>query len=244
MKQILAIALLLLTFSLSAQEFTSGRKIKQMTVTQRVPSGNDMNTVEIWHYDDQGNPDSVTKRGFGGMQTYAYHSIDPRDTHRWSADKLIDTIFHLNDRWKILKYDADGDLVELHFFGTNTGKLMRSSYYVYVKPHVLRTIKTYDFDNGYLANVSYSWYDKKGFRVRYEEYSPDERLTMLTTNKYDKRGNSVKEKTIEYDEDGKVERIQVKECRYQYDKEGNWILCEFLFDGKMRYYTTREIVYQ
>lgn len=244
MKRLLVIAILLLTCSLSAQEVGSGRKIKQMTVTQRVPSGNDMNMVEIWHYDDQGNPDSVTKQGFGGRQTYAYHSVDPRDSHRWSEDKLIDSIYHQNVLWKILKYDGDNDIVELHFFGTRTGELMSSSYYVYVKPHVLRTKKSYHFDKGYLSEISYCWYDKNGHLIKTETYSPDERLVMLETYKNDKKGNNVKRKMVEYNEDGKVVKTQVEERRYKYDDEGNWTLCEFYTDGKMRYYTTREIIYQ
>lgn len=249
MRHFFLISFLLLSFSLSAQDRMKlnpdGRKVKRLTATQMVPTGNDMNLVEIWYYNAKGEPDSVSKQGFGGMKTYAYSVDDNKTTHRWNEDRTVDSVFHLNDLQKIQHFDADGDMTEYHIFGTSTGNVLSSGYYVYSKPHVRKMSKTYYYSSSSTLNkMTYIWFDKKGNTVKTQNYTPDERLTISSRYKYDKHGNQIKEVTIHYDEDGKAESKKTIEHRFQYDQEGNWIRCDVLYDGSLKYYTTRTIEYR
>lgn len=248
MKNILIFTAILIVFSCSAwaQDPTfvnpKAPKVKQITSTMRVPTGNDMNQQQIFYFNSNGELDSISTIGFGGRHTTPYPIPDTKEHHK-SSNGLIDTTFAGGKINEITIYDPDGDKEENHTFNTHTGQLSSSIYMVYRKPHSLSMEKTFVFRNGKVFNIYYFTINKKGQYVKQEVYTPDERLITLTKNKFNSKGLQTKSIRTQYDDNGAVESRYTQESRYTYDKEGNWISMESYYNGKLVSTTTREIIY-
>lgn len=229
----------------------NGMKVKKITAVTIYAEGYDMNFEKVVEFDTAGTPVTITQRGFGGQNTRNLTIGDTNVDHRFDATHHVDSVFVRTFGQRRLdhidKYDYDGDLVTRHRFLYRDGRcvLHSTSHYIYSATHRCAKINEYgyDLDDGHVAEIRYTFYDKKGNEVLVQIVAPDEVLLYSESKYYDRHGNCVKDVRVSYDDRGEDGDKSVYKSKYTYDKNGNWVRCVYYMADRPLYTVTREIVY-
>lgn len=230
----LFLLLILLSFSLHAQETIlqpsradqnlKGNVMKVISV-QKYISGTDMNFEEQWDYEQNGSLATYLRRGFGGEHVTNYPQRKPDDPLRHTD------------------YDRDGDPITTWAYNSNH-QLLTSKHYIYGAGGTLAVIIEYSYDpeqSGVVITRRLYQYDKNTRLTDVYLYSVDETPLMEEHYKYDKHGNLVSTIRTVIDDQ---ERTDTREQRkYRYDKQGNWIHCDYFHNGNHISSTDRTITY-
>ncbi len=199
--------------------------VDSVTAVQQYEGGNDMTVQETWCFDAAGRLMKHVKRGFGGEHVTVY----PRAV----AANGLQKDYH----------DADGDLLERRCY-TREGTLLSSAHYIYAEGGALAAVMTYEYstdDENVVSGHSETYYDAGGRIVLIEQYTADAVLLMQEERKYNKHGDMVQRE--QHFIDGAEEDVTKEQRKYKYDKQGNWLCCQYFHNGKKLYTTTRTIAY-
>ncbi len=201
-------------------------KVDSVVALQQYEGGNDMTVQEAWLFDAEGKLTKHVKRGFGGEHVTLY----PRVT----AVNNLQKDYH----------DADGDLLERRCY-TQKGGLLSSSHYIYAEGGALAAVMTYEYsadDENVVSGHTETYYNTAGNIVVIEQYTADAVLLMQEHRKYNKHGDLVQREQRFID--GAEEDVTKETRKYKYDKQGNWLRCQYFHNGKKLYTTTRTIAYR
>ncbi len=184
-----------------------------------------MTVQDTWLFDKEGNLLKHIKRGFGSEHVTTY----PR-------------AIVANDLQKDY-HDADGDLLERRCY-TQQGTLLSSAHYIYAESGALAAVITYEYspdDENVVSGHTETYYDAAGRVTIIEQYTADAILLMQEKRKYNKHGDMVQREQRFIDG---IEEDVTKEIRkYKYDKYGNWLRCQYFYNGKKLYTISRTITY-
>ena len=198
--------------------------VRQMTVTQRYASGQDINFQETYLFDSVGNLTEYKKRGFGGQRVTKYPLANLDRQKRYDFD-------YDGDILRVLEFDQMNRLAtSIHFIYGSGGNLVQTVEYAYNPA-----------DSGAIRERIVTKYDKKEHPVSVNTYTSDELLIVAEKIKYDRRGNDIMRRRTYYDEESTT--VTTERRSYNYDRHGNWTQCRYALDGKEIYTILRTIEY-
>lgn len=209
----------------TAVDFGLKGKVDTATAVWHYDGGNDMNMEEEWCFDPAGKLLCYTKRGFGGEHVTRYPI--PQE-----SDRLQKTV-----------RDDDGDPTEVRRY-TQEGRLLSSAHYVYAEGGALAAVVTYAYgtdDENVVSSHTETYYDKGGRISTVEQYTADAVLQMTEHYRYNRHGDMTKR--VQTFAEGTDKEVATEQRKYTYDRQGNWINCIYLHNGKRYCAVSRTIIY-